>query len=479
MSKINGDLLVQGFHLNLKPEQLAVDPTLVALGATPRIWGNSTDGKLKYHNGTEIVDLTALGLTEEELTTALEEYVKTTDLPAPVDISGLATKVELTAAVADFATETQLTDAVAPLATKVELTTATQNLVSQTVMQGAIDNALAGLDFQADVLGLETDFVDVAGRYIYVDGSKFTTGVAASVNDIVEVSATGEILSVAYDVSAAGPGALSYNRAEQAFFRWNDTNWAEFGGLTAITNGNGLDKVGDVISVKAADATIVVDANGVKVGDLSATYVTPAAQALAIADFATDAELTAAVADLVSETSLNAAIADLATKTEVTTAVADLVSDTELATTLDLYLLKADAPEGGDISGLATKEELTAAVADLVSDTELATSLDLYLLKADVPEGGDISGLATKEELGAVVARIEASEFQFTPQAAGTTIEVVHNFGNKYPIVQVVDTDDTVIGVDEIKFVDVNTLTVKLAVAGTPKVIVQGLKAVV
>lgn len=438
MSKINGDLLVRGFHLNLKPEQLATDPTTEELGNSPRIWGNSTDGSLKYFNGTELVNLSDIGLTEAELTTALEEYVKTTDLPAPVDISGLATKTELTAAVADFATETQLADAVAPLATKTELTTATQNLVSQTVMQGAIDNAIAGLDFQADVLGLESDFVDVAGRYIYVDGSKFTTGVAASVNDIVEVSATGEVLSVAYDVSAAGPGALAYNRAEQAFYRWNDTNWSEFGGLTAITNGNGLDKSGDVISVKAADATIVVDANGVKVGDLSAVYVTPAALTTATAGFATDAELTAAVADLVSETALTAAVADLATKAEV-----------------------------------------TAAVADLVSDTELTTALDLYLLKTDVPEGGDVSALATKEELAAVVTRIEASEFQFTPQEAGTTIEVVHNFGNKYPIVQVVDTDDTVIGVDEIKFVDVNTLTVKLAVAGTPKVIVQGLKAIV
>ena len=384
MAKINGDLLVQGFHLNLKPEQLALDPTSEELGASPRIWGNSTDGKLKYHNGTAVIDLTALGLTEEELTAALAAYVKTTDLPAPVDISGLATKTALTDAVADLATKTALTDAVALLATKTELTTATQNLVSQTVMQGAIDNALAGLDFQSDVLGLETDFVNVAGRYIYVDGSLFTTGVPAAVNDIVEVSDTGEVLSVAYGVATAGPGALVYNRAVKSFFRWDDTAWSDFGGLTAITNGNGLDKSGDVFSVKAADSSIVVGATGVKVGDLSATYVTPAAQAIALADYATDAELTAAVADL-----------------------------------------------------------------------------------------------ATKTELAAVVARIEASEFQFTPQEAGTTIEVVHNFGNKYPIVQVVDTDDTVIGVDEVKFVDVNTLTVKLSVAGTPKVIVQGLKALV
>lgn len=406
MSKVNGDLLVQGFHLNLKPEQLANDPTLQDLGNVPRIWGNSTDGKLKYHNGTKILDLTELGLTADDLADALQPYLKTADLPAPVDISGLALK-------------TELATAIQPLATKTELTTATANLVSTSVMQGAIDNAIAGLDFQADVLGVEADFAGVAGRYIYTDGSKFTTGVSASANDIVAVSTTGQITSVAYDVSAAGEGALSWNQTAKTFYRWNGTDWSVFGGLTGFTAGNGLDKSGDVVFVKPANASIVVDASGVKVGDLSGTYVTPAALATELNAYATDAELSSAVANLVSETTLSSELAD--------------------------YVKTADLPAPVDISGLATKTAL--GVVD--------------------------------DKVTALVARIEASEFQFTPQAAGTTITVNHNFGNKYPIVQVVDTDDTVIGVEEVKFVDVNNLTVKLAVAGTPKVIVQGLKAVV
>jgi hypothetical protein len=455
MSKVNGDLLVQGFHLNLKPEQLATDPTIEDLGSSPRIWGNSTDGKLKYHNGTEVLDLTALGLTEDDLTAALAPFAKTADLPAPVDISGLATKTELTDAVADLVSET-------------DLTTATQNLVSATAMQNAIDNALAGLDFQADVLGTEADFVDQAGRYIYTDGSKFTTGVAAEVNDIVEVSATGEITSVAYDVSAAGPGALTWNRAAPnggAWYRWNGSDWDVFGGLSGVSAGNGLQDDAGTLSVKAANSSIVVDANGVKVGDLSATYVTPAALATELNAYATDAELTDAVAGLVSETSLASELADYA-KTADLPAPVD-ISGLATKTELGDYVKTADLPAPVDISGLATKVEL-----------------EDYVKTEDLPAPVDVSGFATTasvetldEKVDALVTRIEASEFQFTPQAAGTTITVTHNFGNKYPIVQVVDTDDTVIGVEEVKFVDENSLTVKLAVAGTPKVIVQGLKS--
>lgn len=379
--KINGALNVVGQILNLKPETLASDPSLGTLGTAPRIWVNSTSGLLKFFDGAAIQtmgDKTGL-VTDEELTTVLADYVLTTDL-VPYAKSADVTS-EIGTAVAGLATSQEVTDAVA-------------NLVSNTAMSNAIDNAIAGLDFQVDVIGLETDFVDQAGRYIYVDGSEFATGVAASAGDIVTVDAAGVIVSVDYDVSVAGPGTLVWNTAAVAWFRYDGSSWAKFGGLEGVTAGNGVQKSGDTISIKLDGVSLTVGANGLKVGDLSATYATVTALADAIANFATDTEVADAIA---------AAIAPLATTSSVT------------------------------------------AVADSVS---------------------------------ALTARIEASEFQFTPVAAGTTITVEHNFGNKYPQVQVVDTDDTVIGVDEIKFVDENTLTVKLAVAGQPKVIVQGLKSV-
>lgn len=252
MAKVNGDLVVQGSHLNLKLEKLSAAPTGEGL-VESRLWYDATAKLLNLYNGESVLEIGA-GVTQEALETALSPYAETGDVTSAI-------------------------------------TAAVSGLAATTDVQNRIDNALAGLDFQADVLGLESDYTNVAGRYIYVDGSNFTTGAAAAVGDIVEVNASGEITSVAYDVSEAGPGALAWNRADSKFFRWNGSDWSEFGGLVGVTAGNGLQKDGDTISVKAADATIVVDANGVKVGDLSGTYVTPAALTTATADFVTDADL--------------------------------------------------------------------------------------------------------------------------------------------------------------------------------------------
>lgn len=255
MANVNGNLKVQGKVLSLKLETLAANPVTELVEG--RVWWDTAAKALKLFDGEEAVNA---GLTQAELTTALLPYAETTDVTSAIN-----------AAVAD--------------------------LVSSTEMQGAIDNALAGLDFQADVLGLESDFVATAGRYIYVDGTTFATGVAAAAGDIVEVDAAGVITAVAYDVSAAGPGALTWNRAAAnggAWYRWNGTDWDVFGGLSGFTAGNGLQDSAGTVSVKPADSTIVVDASGVKVGDLSATYVTQAEKA----GLATDAELTAVADDV-------------------------------------------------------------------------------------------------------------------------------------------------------------------------------------
>lgn len=401
--KINGSLNVLGQILNLKPEVLAVDPVGGALGTAPRLWVNSTSGLLKFFNGTTTIGLgdTSGLVSTEQLATALVPYAQTADVTSAIS------------------------DAVAGLASEQDVTDAVANLVSTATMTNAIENAIAGLDFQTDVVGLESEFAGVAGRYIYEDGTEFATGVSASAGDIVVVDASGVIVSVAYDVSTAGAGALVWSTTAVKWLRWNGSDWSIFGGLSGVTADNGIQKSGDTLSIKLDGATLVVGPNGLKVGDLSATYTTTAALATAIANFVTDTEMSDAIA---------AAVLGLATSQSVTEAVAGLAVATEVT------------------------EEIAAAVLGLGTAAAIT---------------------AVDDKVAALTARIEASEFQFTPQEAGTTITVTHNFGNKYPIVQVVDTDDTVIGVDEIKFVDVNSLTVKLAVAGTPKVIVQGLKAAV
>lgn len=275
-ANINGSLRVAGQVLNLKPENLAADPTGGGL-VESRLWYNTVSKAFKFYNGTGVVDLSAGGISQEDLETALLPYAETTDVNSAIS-------------------------------------TAVADLVNGTEMQSAIDNALAGLDFQEDILGFETDYTNVPGRYILVDGLSGITANVGNANDIVEVDAAGQATLLAYDVSAQGPGALVWNRAAAnggAWYRWNGTNWAVFGGLSGFTAGNGLEDVEGTVSVKASNASIVVAAGGISVGDLSATYVTPAAQTTAIstalADYATDTELTAVADDVTAlETQLGA-----------------------------------------------------------------------------------------------------------------------------------------------------------------------------
>lgn len=316
--KINGDLVVLGAFKNLKPEVLATEPTLGELGTAPRIWVNGS-GALRLFNGTAIETLGGATAFNYLLAQDLDAgNHKITNLAAPVSGTDAVRKIDL-------------------------------------------DQALTGLDFQPDINGLESSFGSMGGRFIYEDGTKFTKvgfeTVAAG--DIVVVGGDGAITAIAYDISAHGDGALVWDQTRAIWLRLASGVWGEFGGLSGVTATSGLQKTGSDVSLKLADASLVVDASGVKVGDLSGTYA-------------------------------------------------------------------------------------------------LKTNFDNF------------------------VARIEASYFNYHPVSAGTTITVTHNFGNKYPMVQVVDdADDTVMAVDQIKFVDTNTLTITLAVAGTPRVIVQGLKAAV
>ncbi|AWI04147.1 hypothetical protein [Clostridium drakei] len=130
-----------------------------------------------------------------------------------------------------------------------------------------IQKAISGLDYQADVLGIQTDATltpttTQGARYILTDITKLHAnfGVITGVenNDIVEYN--GSSFVVAYDVSAKGPGVLVFNRGDSQFYKFN-TSWT-YGGFSTITNGTGLDNVGGTFNVKYDDITIGIDVNG-------------------------------------------------------------------------------------------------------------------------------------------------------------------------------------------------------------------------
>ena len=159
-------------------------------------------------------------------------------------------------------------------------TTAT-DLWSAQKIGNEIDNAIAGLDFQKDVLNKQVDAtLDPGGspttgdRYILTNVSNlnanFGTIAGVSNNDIVEYM--GSAFEVVYDVSVTGEGALTWNMNANYYERWDGTTWSEFGGLSGVTAGAGLTKIGNTIDVGAGDGvTVNADDVAVNISDLIGT----------------------------------------------------------------------------------------------------------------------------------------------------------------------------------------------------------------
>ncbi len=147
-----------------------------------------------------------------------------------------------------------------------DVSTTATDLWSAQKIGNAIDNAIAGLDFQKDVLNKQVDAtLDPGGtpttgdRYILTNVStlhaNFGTITGVGNNDIVEY--TGSVFEVAYDVSTEGEGVLVWNMNANYYERWDGTSWSEFGGLSGVTAGAGLTKTGNTLDVGAGDGIAV------------------------------------------------------------------------------------------------------------------------------------------------------------------------------------------------------------------------------
>jgi len=133
----------------------------------------------------------------------------------------------------------------------------------EAVNKGYVDSALAGLDFQPDVNDVVADANATAPgaglpaaatgqRYILQSNTASLNAAWGTItgvgdNDIVEFDGTN--WTVAYDVSAEGEGALTWDRDSNTFQRWDGTSWDEFGGLAGVTAGVGLSKTGSTLNV--------------------------------------------------------------------------------------------------------------------------------------------------------------------------------------------------------------------------------------
>jgi hypothetical protein len=134
---------------------------------------------------------------------------------------------------------------------------------SDAVTLAQLQSWTAGLDFQADVLNVQVDSTLDPGtpnngdRYIISDASNthanFGTITGLENNDIVEYNSTAGEFQVVYDVSQAGEGALVWSRADSFFVFYDGSIWQQHGGLTGVSAGDGLEKIGNEIKVVVSD----------------------------------------------------------------------------------------------------------------------------------------------------------------------------------------------------------------------------------
>jgi hypothetical protein len=359
-----------------------------------------------------------------------------------------------------------------------------------------LDNAVANIakDYQADVLGTEADYVDTAGRYIFGDGSKLTAGATgASAGDIVVADNTGAVLSVAYDVSVEGPGALVWNRTDEVWNQWNGTVWSEFGGLSGVNAGVGLSKSGNTISVKlgagvadlpTGEVGLDLKLNGgLQLVDPTAGTVSTATDAVLAVKVAGSLEVTAGgavdVKDAgITEVELAASVAGNGIQGGAGTALSvkpkaeGLILVTADGVDVDVAALDAKYV---DVAG-DTMTGLLILSGDAVAATGAVTKQQMEAADTVISDALADAVTAIDGKFTSVVDSLNKTYFvhPYTNTGATAAISVVHNLGVKYCNVSVVDSDDEVFIPQSIKFIDANTLEVTLNTDISGNVVVMG-----
>ncbi len=360
-----------------------------------------------------------------------------------------------------------------------------------------VEAALAGLDFQPDVLGYQKDATlnpsaspTVGARYIVSAASNlhanFGTIAGVQNNDIVEYDGTD--FQVVYDVSSAGPGAICWDRGTSTWKYYNGTDWSQFGGLDSLNAGIGLVKSGNTIDISmgAGIAQLPSDEVGVDVlstGGLfttidGSTSSTDTAAKLAVKIDAAGG-LTTTASGLKVGTSgivagmLNTSIVGfglqgaggtaLSVKTGAESGITVdangvSVDDVEMRTRV-LYRDGAEAMTGALI--LSSSDQTGASATTAISKGHLDAAITVI--------NTAITNLTTRMGNGYFLY-----EQTVTPSVSHT---VTHNMGTRYVGVTVIDSSGEVVIPQSISYTDVNSLTVTFSSAETCRVVVNGLKA--
>ena len=399
-----------------------------------------TDTKLEAKaDVTAIPDVSGLA-TKAEVTAAvagvevpsIEGLAKTTEVEAKLatkadvtaipDVSGLATKAEVETT---YAKKTELPD-VSGLATKAEVAAITVPSIEGLAKTTDVDTKLAdyakktelpsveGLATKAEVTEAVTGLAkasEVAATYATKEAVNAVAGLDAdTVNQLKALAQNSDLTTVAEKVKNV------YTKTE------TDDKLAAKADVTAIPDVSGLATKQEVTAAVAGVQVPSIEGLA-KTTDVEATYAKKT-ELPDVSTLATKAEVTAAVAGvqvpsiegLAKTTEVEATYAK---KTELPS-IEGLAKTTEVDTKLADYAKKTELP---DISGLATKQEVAAitvpSVEGFIKGTEVDAKLVDYAKKAEVEttyakktELPDVSGLATKAEVTSAVAAVEVPSIE-------------------------------------------------------------------
>ena len=366
-----------------------------------------TDDKLATKaDVTAIPSIEGLAKTTDIETT----YAKKSELP---DVSGLATKQEVTDAVAGVQVPSieglaKVTDIDAKLATKADVS-AIPNISNLATKEevSAVNNKLAtkadasaipSIEGLAKTTEVETKLADYAkkselpsieGLATKAEVTEAVTGLAKA-SEVAETYATKEAVNAVAGLDTDTVSTLK--------------TLAQNSDLTTVA-----EKVKNVYTKTETDDKLATKADVTAIPDVSG--------------LATKQEVTAAVAGvqipsiegLAKTTDVDTKLADYAKKTELPS-IEGLAKTTEVDTKL---AAKADVSAIPDVSGLATKVEVAtvdakfatkADVSAIPSIEGLAKTTDIEAAYAKKTELPDVSGLATKAELPSIEGLAKTTE---------------------------------------------------------------------
>ena len=363
--------------------------------------------------------------TKAETDTKLEAKADVTAIP---DVSGLATKAEVTAAVAGVQVPSieglaKTTEVEAKLATKADVTAIPD--VSGLATKAEVETTYAKKTELPDVSGLATKAEVAAITVPSIEGLAKTTEVEAKLADYAKKTELPSVegLATKAEVTEAVTGLAKASEVAATYATKEAVNAVAgldadtVNQLKALAQNSDLttvaEKVKNVYTKTETDDKLAAKADVTAIPDVSGLD--------------TKQEVTAAVAGvqvpsiegLAKTTEVETKLADYAKKTELPS-IEGLAKTTDVDAKLVDYAKKTELP---DVSGLATKAEVAAitvpSVEGFIKGAEVDAKLVDYAKKAEVEttyakktELPDVSGLATKAEVTSAVAAVEVPSIE-------------------------------------------------------------------